>query len=153
METINEQIDVQVPLTEAYNQWTQFETFPQFVPELKEVKQIDDQHVHWRAELAGTAIEWDSEITQQVPDEIIAWRSTTGPQNTGYVEFEPVSPTATRVTLQLNYEPDARVRDTLGRMGMSMQRVRAELAHFKEFMERRRHATGAWRGSINAPGA
>lgn len=147
METIHRSVDINVPLTEAYNQCTQFEQFPRFAPALEEVRQLDDRRLYWRARLDGTGLEWKAEITHQVPDETIAWHSTEGPQHRAQVEFEPLSVNQTRMNVQVSYEPDAHVA------GPEMSRLFAlnlqkQLQQFKLFLERRGHATGAWRGRI-----
>ena len=102
---MTETVELDVPVSTAYNQWTQFEEFPQFMASVEEVHQLDDTHLHWRANVAGKAKEWDAEITEQIPDERIAWRSTGGVGNAGVVTFDPIGAEPTRVTLQMDYEP------------------------------------------------
>lgn len=148
METINRSIDINVPLTEAYNQWTQFEQFPRFVPALEEVRQLDDRHLYWRARVDGTGVEWSSEITRQIPDEVIAWHSTDGPRHSAQVEFEPLSVNQTRVNLQLSYEPVSAPAPDVNGPRILLDGLQKQLQNFKLFMERRGHATGAWRGRI-----
>jgi uncharacterized membrane protein len=148
MNTINESIDVNVPVSTAYNQWTQFEDFPKIMDDVQEVKQLDDTHVHWRAEVMGKDVEWDSEITEQVPDRIIAWRSVGGPEHAGAVEFEPVGSDKTRIRLRIDYEAKGMLEKAGDLMGTVTRRTRDELEHFKEFIERRGHETGAWRGAV-----
>jgi uncharacterized membrane protein len=110
MERIEKSIEVQQPVRTVYNQWTQFEEFPRFMAGVKEVKQLDDTHVHWHAEIWGKDKEWDAEITEQVPDQCIAWRSTSGDApNAGMVRFEPISADKTRVRLTMEYEPQGAV--------------------------------------------
>ncbi len=143
-----ESIDVDVPVSTAYNQWTQFEDFPKFMSSVKEVRQLDDTHLHWRAEVAGKEREWDTEITEQIPDKRIAWRSTSGPWNAGVVTFHKLAEAKTRVMLQMDYEPesiDEKVGDTLGLVKMQ---AKANLKHFKEMLENRGRETGAWRGAV-----
>src|SRR5687768_12236035 len=106
METIEKSIEVEKPVNAVYNQWTQFEEFPQFMEGVKEVRQLDDRRLHWKAEIGGKTKEWDAEIFEQIPDERIAWRSMTGAKNSGMVNFRPGSRDSTRVTLKLNYEPE-----------------------------------------------
>ena len=106
MSTIEKSIEVNVPVSTAYNQWTQFEDFPKFMEGVKEVKQLDDKRLHWRAEIAGKEKEWDAEITEQIRDKRIAWRSRTGAPNAGVVTFHQISPTTTRIMLQLEYDPE-----------------------------------------------
>src|SRR5436190_2143946 len=75
METIEKNIEVNVPVREVYNQWTQFEDFPRFMEGVKSVRQLDDKRVHWEAEIGGKKKEWDAELFEQEPDERIDWRS------------------------------------------------------------------------------
>ncbi|MBX5444894.1 SRPBCC family protein [Sphaerobacter sp.] len=148
MATVTKSIEVNVPLSTAYNQWTQFEEFPQFMEGVKEVRQIDDQHLHWRAEVGGTEQEWQARIVEQVPDQRIAWHSVAGDENAGVVTFHYIDEDTTRVTLQLGYEPEGlkeRIGDALGFME---RRVQGDLERFKDFIERRGRETGGWRGTI-----
>lgn len=148
MSSVNESIEVNVPITTAYNQWTQFEEFPRFMNSVHEVKQLDDQHLHWRADVAGKAEEWDAEITEQIPDERIAWRSISGPRNAGVVAFHKISDSATRVTLQMDYEPQTFSEQIGAALGAVKMEVKSNLKRFKELIESRGTETGAWRGSI-----
>jgi uncharacterized membrane protein len=148
MATIEESIDVDVPVRTAYNQWTQFEDFPRFMSGVEDVRQLDDRRLHWRAEVGGVDKEWQAEITEQVPDQRIAWRSTSGARNAGVVTFHHLSDNTTRVMLQMDYDPEGvveNVGDAVGAVGL---RVRGDLARFKEFIESRQRETGAWRGTI-----
>lgn len=141
-------IQVNVPVSTAYNQWTQFEDFPKFMDSVHEVKQIDDTHLHWRATIAGKEEEWDSEITEQIPDKRIAWRSTRGVKSAGVVTFHRISDNATRIMLQMDYEPhglDEQVGDALGAVKLQSK---ANLMRFKQLLEARGGETGAWRGSV-----
>jgi uncharacterized membrane protein len=145
---VEDTIEVAVPLSTAYNQWTQFEEFPRFMETVEQVRQLDDQHLHWRANVAGKTKEWDAEITEQVPDQRIAWRSTSGVKNSGVVTFQKVGDNRTRVKLRMNYEPESaeeKVGSALG--GVKLTTV-ANLRRFKELVESRGAETGAWRGSI-----
>ena len=146
---IEESIDVDVPIRTVYNQWTQFEEFPAFMEGVKAVKQLDDKHIAWRAEIAGREVEWTAEITQQEPDTRIGWRSTLGVHNAGSVTFMPLTPRKTRVTLRLTWEPDGGLQTTAGFFGIVKGRVKGDVERFKEFIEGRGHETGAWRGSIH----
>lgn len=152
MKTLNDSIQVHVPIYEAYNQWTQFETFPRFMEHLREVRQLDDRHVQWHAKVDGHDVEWDSEITEQIPDEIISWKSITGPEHSGYVEFQPVSRETTRIDVQVNYEPGGILDRVDSSIDIDSVVLHRQLERFKSFIEQRRHATGAWRGTINTPG-
>jgi len=152
MMTLNDSIRVNVPVYEAYNQWTQFETFPEFMTDLREVSQLDDRHVRWHAEFAGHDVAWHSQITEQIPDEIIAWQSRFGPRNSGYVEFEPISERSTQVTVQVDFEPEG-LLDHLGDApGVADVLLHRQLERFKTFLEQRGRATGAWRGVIPPAG-
>ena len=111
--SIIETIEVNVPVRTAYNQWTQFEDFPQFMASVKEIRQLDDKHLHWKANVAGEDKEWDVEITEQTPDERIAWRSTSGVPNGGVVTFHKIADNVTRVVLQMDYEPEGAL-ETIG---------------------------------------
>ena len=151
MATIERSIDVDVPVRTAYNQWTQFEDFPKFMEGVRAVRQLDDRHLQWQAEIAGRDREWQAEITEQHPDERIAWRSTQGARNAGVVTFHHLSATRTRIMLQLEYEPEG-VTETVGdAIGLVSARVKGDLERFKEFIESRGRETGAWRGDIPAP--
>lgn len=148
MASMTKSIDVHVPVRTAYNQWTQFEEFPQFMEGVKEVKQLDNRRLHWRAEIAGKDQEWYAVITEQIPDQRVAWASTTGAKNDGTATFQPLGPDKTRVILQLDYEPDGIVEEAGDKLGFVSRRVAGDLARFKKFIEARGAATGAWRGSI-----
>jgi uncharacterized membrane protein len=148
MSSTEESIDVNVPVSTAYNQWTQFEEFPKFMDSVREVRQLDDTHLHWRANIAGKEEQWDSEITEQVPDERIAWRSTSGIKNAGVVTFEKLADDKTRIKLHMDYSPqsvDEKVGDALGLVRMQ---TRGNLKRFKELLESRGKESGAWRGSV-----
>jgi|ERR1043165_4226345 uncharacterized membrane protein len=148
METIQKAVEVDVPLNRAYNQWTQFEDFPNFMEGVRSVRQIDDRRLHWVAEIAGKTKEWDAEIIEQIPDQRIAWRSTSGNRTSGIVTFEPIGAARTRINLKLNYEPEGvteKVGDTLG---LVSRRVEGDLQRFKDFIQTRGKETGAWRGEI-----
>lgn len=143
-----ESIDVDVPVSTAYNQWTQFEDFPKFMDSVREVRQLDDTHLHWRAEVAGKEQEWDAEITEQIPDKRIAWRSIGGVRNAGVVTFHKISDNKTRIMLQMDYDPrsmDEKIGDALGVVKLQ---TKANLKRFKEMLETRGRETGAWRGSV-----
>src|ERR1044072_2788094 len=118
MASVVESIDVNVPLSTAYNQWTQFEDFPHFMEGVKSVKQLDDTHLHWVAEIAGKEEEWDAEISEQHPDERVAWHSTSGTKNAGVVTFHRIDDNTTRVTLQLDVEPEGLVESVGTALGL-----------------------------------
>jgi uncharacterized membrane protein len=152
MANVERSIDVHVPLKVAYNQWTQFEEFPRFMDGVKEVRQMGDKRLHWRAQIAGKEEEWDAEITEQHPDHRVAWRSTTGAPNAGVVTFHHIDDNTTRVMLQLDYEPQGPVEAVGSALGVVERRVKGDLERFKKFIEERGRETGAWRGEIDRPG-
>lgn len=148
MPSIKKDIEVNVPVHAAYDQWTQFESFPQFMDGVKEVVQLDEKTLRWRAEIGGKQEEWEAEITDQVPDRHIAWHSTTGAPNAGAVMFEPAGD-GTRVFLELAYEPQDAKEKVGDALGVVDRRVDGDLKRFKQFIEERRTPTGAWRGEIH----
>ena len=149
MSFVTKTIDVDVPVGTAYNQWTQFEEFPRFMEGVEEVRQLDDKRLHWRAKIAGKEEEWDAEITEQTPDQRIAWRSTTGATNNGTVTFRPIDDQHSMVSLELEYEPAGLVETVGDKVGLVGKRVEGDLQRFKEFIESRPRETGAWRGEIH----
>ncbi len=151
MANIEKSIDVDVPVRTAYDQWTQFEEFPKFMEGVVRVDQTDDTHLHWVARIAGREQEWDARITEQSPDQRIAWTSVDGDTNAGVVTFHKLSDTRTRVMLQLDYEPEGMVEKAGDVLGFVTRRVEGDLARFKEFIESRGTATGSWRGEVTNP--
>jgi uncharacterized membrane protein len=148
MARVEESIDVNVPVTTAYNQWTQFEEFPRFMDGVESVKQIDDTHLHWVAEIGGNREEWDAEITNQEPDRKVAWRAVDGHYNSGTVTFEPLGDNQTRINVVMEYESEG-LTETLGSaLGADSRKVKGNLERFKEFVESRGSETGAWRGEV-----
>ena len=152
MPIVEKAVEVSVPLKTAYNQWTQFEEFPRFMDGVKEVRQVDDTHLRWCANVGGKELEWDAEITEQKPDERIAWTSRGGEYNAGVVTFHRLSDDMTRVMLQLDYEPEGIVEKVGSAFGTLDRRVEGDLKRFKEFIEGRGVETGAWRGTVDEPG-
>jgi hypothetical protein len=154
MATVEKRIEVGVPVETAYNQWTQFEEFPQFMEGVKEVRQIQPDRLFWAAEIAGQRKEWFAQITRQVPDEVIAWRSEGGTTNSGVVTFRQTQPDTTEVQLLIEYEPSDFKEQIGDVLGLVSNRVEGDLNRFKEFIESRGRETGAWRGEIpgGAPG-
>ena len=148
MATIEESIDVNVPVSTAYNQWTQFEEFPQFMEGVESVQQIDDTHLLWTAEIGGTQEEWRAEISEQTPDQRIAWHATEGKTNAGVVTFHRIDDNTTRVMLQMDWEPEGMKEKAGAAVGADSRRVKGDLERFKELIERRGTATGAWRGEV-----
>jgi len=149
MAAVEKSIDVDVPVRTAYNQWTQFEDFSRFMEGVKEVRQLDDKRLHWRAEILGKDVEWTAEITQQIPDKRITWRSTSGAFNAGSISFEPLGAEKTRLRLRIEYEPEGAAEKTGSAIGLVSARVERDLERFKDFIEGQGHETGAWRGEIH----
>lgn len=148
MSTVEKSIDVNVPIGTAYNQWTQFEDFPNFMEGVLDVKQLDDTHLHWRAEVGGKEKEWNAEITDQIPDQCIAWRSTSGTANDGYVTFHRIDDSTTRIMVRMDYDPEGVTENVGDALGVLSRRVESDLERFKDFLESRGQETGAWRGSV-----
>src|SRR3712207_3784422 len=137
METIEQSIEVDAPVQTVYNQWTQFEEFPRFMSNVKEVRQLDDKRLHWRASVAGKEKEWDAEIFRQEQDTAIAWRSTSGAHNAGEVRFDKASSGKTRVTLELSYDPEGIIENVGDALGVVSAQVKGDLERFKTFIENR----------------
>jgi uncharacterized membrane protein len=153
MATVEKSIEVRVPVSTAYNQWTQFESFPQFMEGVEAVSQLDDTHLHWKARVAGREKEWDAEISEQIPDQKIAWHAVGGAQNAGAVTFHRIDDATTKVMLQLEAEPAGMVEKIGDALGMLDRQVNKDLERFREFVESRGTETGAWRGEVQRPGA
>jgi uncharacterized membrane protein len=149
MATIEQSVEVNVPVSTAYNQWTQFEEFPHFMEGVETVQQVTDRHLHWVASIGGTVREWDAEITEQHPDERVAWRATSGAENAGVVTFHKLDPTTTKVMLQLEFDPEGFVEQVGDKLGFVQRRAKGDLERFKTFIEERGAETGAWRGDID----
>lgn len=150
MQKIEKTIDVSAPRREVYNQWTQFEDFPRFAPGIKGVRQIDATHVQWIARFwHGFDEEWNAEITEQQPDTLISWKSVSGTANLGTVQFEELGPAETRVHLAIAYSPEGIVENAGDLLGLVGVQIEQALRGFKEFIETRGAATGAWRGEVN----
>ena len=151
MSTIEQSIELDVPVQTAYNQWTQFEEFPRFMEGVEEIRQIDETHLHWVAEFGGTRHEWDAEITEQSPDERVAWRNTDGKDNAGVVTFHRLSDTRSKVMVQMDFVPED-LKEKIGdAIGAPERRVKGDLQRFKEMIEARGQETGAWRGEVAPP--
>ncbi|WP_200300969.1 SRPBCC family protein [Streptomyces adelaidensis] len=149
MSMVKEAVEVDVPVRTAYNQWTQFETFPQFMEGVEEIRQLDDRHNHWTTKIGGVQREFDTEIIDQLPDERITWRTTTGDtRQKGTVHFQRLDDTHTRVELSMDVEPGGvaeKVGDTLGVID---RRIKGDMQRFKEYIENRGTESGAWRGRV-----
>lgn len=151
MSTVVESVDVNVPVSTAYNQWTQFESFPNFMDGVEEIRQVTDELTHWVVDVAGVRREFDARITEQHPDERVAWASLDGPRHAGVVTFHRLDDAHTRVTVQMDIDP-AGIAETVGdKTGLIDRRVKNDVRNFKEFIESRGTATGAWRGDIDRP--
>ena len=148
MSQIIETVDVDVPVRTAYDQWTQFESFPMFMEGVEKVEQLDDTTLRWTAEIAGQKRTWKARITEQVPDQRIAWTSVEGARNAGVVTFHRLDDRKTRVTLQLDVDPEGPVENIGDALGFVQRRAKGDMERFKEFIESRGSETGAWRGTV-----
>ena len=149
MAQVIEAIDVDVPVTTAYNQWTQFESFPHFLSYVQSIKQTGDTLTHWNVKIAGVEREFDAEITEQLPDERVAWNSVGGDENhAGVVTFHKLSDTSSRVTVQLDWEPVGLPEKAGALFGLDDMAVKGDLKNFKEFIEDSGRESGAWRGEV-----
>jgi len=149
MARIEKSIEVNAPLRTVYRQWTQFEEFPRFMERVVKVQQLDDTHLRWYANVAGKDKEWDAEITEQVPDRKIAWRSISGARNEGTVQFRSLDDQRTLVWLTVDYDPEGFVENVGDVLGVMSMRVQGDLERFKEFIESRGRETGQWRGEVH----
>ncbi|MEV6945021.1 SRPBCC family protein [Streptomyces sp. NPDC051172] len=149
MGTVKEAVDVEVPLRMAYNQWTQFEEFPNFMEGVDEVRQLDDRHNHWTTSIGGVRREFDTEIVDQLRDDRITWRSVGGDtQQRGSVRFERLDDTHTRVELVMEVEPGGVAEQSADALGLIDRRVKGDLRRFKDYVETEGGTTGGWRGRI-----
>ena len=151
MANIEQSIDVEAPLSTVYNQWTQFEEFPRFMDGIDEIRQVDDKHLHWVASFGGERHEWDAEITEQKPDERVAWRNVDGKDNAGVVTFHRLDDAKTRVMVQMDWAPEG-IKEKLGAaVGADDRRIKGDLGRFKELIESGGGETGGWRGEVKRP--
>ncbi len=148
MSKVEESIELEVPVQTAYNQWTQFEEFPRFMEHVDEVKQLDDEHLHWKVTIAGKTEEFDAQVTEQVPDTRIAWKSTSGRENAGAVDFHPLGDDRSQIVVALDAETEGMMEKAADASGMAARQLRGDLKRFKELIEQRGSETGAWRGSV-----
>jgi uncharacterized membrane protein len=148
MSTVEQSIDVDVPVRTAYDQWTQFESFPKFMDGVERIDQISDTRTHWVTKIGGVEREFDAEITEQHPDERVAWRAVDGPTHAGVVTFHRLDQDTTRVMLQMEVEPEGVVEKVGDALGLVKHRTKQDLERFKEFIEDRGRETGAWRGEV-----
>lgn len=151
MSTYTASIDVDVPVSAAYNQWTQFESFPNFMEGVEEVRQIDDVHTHWVTKIGGVEREFDATITEQHPDERVAWKSDNGPQQAGVVTFHRLDEGQSRVTVQMDLEPEGFVEQAGDKLGIVKHRLKGDLERFKEYIENRGSQPAGWRGDVPKP--
>ena len=150
MSDVIESVDVSVPIRSAYDQWTQFESFPQFMGGVERISQLDDRRTHWVTKVGGVEREFDTQITEQHPDDRVAWTSTDGTTHAGVVTFHRLSDTSCRVTVQLDWQPEGMVEKAGSMLGVEDRQVKADLARFKQFIESRGSETGQWRGDVEA---
>ena len=149
MSTITKSIEVDVPIRTVYDQWTQFESFPKFMDGVESVTQLDDTRVHWKAEIGGVQREWDAEIVEQAPDQVITWRAVDGTDNQGSVLFTAPDVASTRVTVRLDYQPEGITEKVGDLLNVVDRKVAGDLERFKEFIESRGVETGQWRGEVD----
>jgi uncharacterized membrane protein len=151
-QTIEQSIDVDAPIQQTYNQWTQFEDFPEFMDGIERIEQVDERRLHWVANFGGETHEWDAEIVEQQPDERVAWRNVDGKDNAGAVTFHDIDDGTTRVMVQMDWAPEG-IKEKVGAaLGADDRRVQGDLERFKRFIESRGGETGAWRGEVAREG-
>ena len=148
MSTVEQSIDVEVPVRTAYDQWTQFRSFPEFMEGVERIDQLSDTRTHWVTKVGGVTREFDAEITEQHPDERVAWRSVDGPQHAGVVTFHRLDQDSTRVMLQMDVEPEGVVEKVGDALGVVKRRAKGDLERFKAFIEEQGTETGQWRGEV-----
>jgi uncharacterized membrane protein len=152
MSTIEQSIEVAVPVRTAYNQWTQFEEFPRFMEGVEEIRQLDDRRLHWVVEIGGSRHEWDAEITEQLPDERVAWRNTDGKDNAGVVTFHKLDDQRSRIMVQIDFVPEG-IKEKVGAaLNAPDRRVKSDLERFKELVESSGASSDGWRGEIPREG-
>ena len=148
MSTVKSDIDVNVPISVAYNQWTQFESFPHFMGGIDSITQVDDTHTHWKVSIAGIKREFDAEITEQLPDERVAWNSIGGEDHAGVVTFHRIADDQTRVSVQLEWKPEGLIEKVGALLQVDDIQIDRDLHRFKELIESNGFETGAWRGTV-----
>ncbi len=151
MTTVEESIDVAVPVSTAYNQWTQFESFPHFMNGVESITQTSETENHWITNIGGVQRVFDTEITEQHPDERVAWKSVDGTSHAGVVTFHRLGDAETRVSVQLDWNPETFIEKVGSVVGADDRQVKSDLKRFKEFIESQGASTGSWRGNIDAP--
>jgi uncharacterized membrane protein len=148
MASIIESVELDVPVRTAYNQWTQFQEFPRFMEGVEDVAQLDDTHLRWRGDVGGKSEEWETEITEQIPDERVAWKTTKGTGPHGVVTFHRLEDQRSKVTVQMDYEPEGMTEKLGSAVGLDSRRVKGDLERFRDMIEERGRETGAWRGEV-----
>lgn len=151
MSTVEKSIEVDVPVRTAYDQWTQFETFPRFMSGVESIEQRSDTLTHWVTKVDGVRREFDAKITEQLPDERVAWTSVDGPTQAGVVTFHRLAEDRTKVMVQMDFEPEGVVENVGDHLGFVSRQVTGDLERFKEFIESEGRETGAWRGEVQRP--
>ncbi len=149
MTTIEQSVEVSVPVSTAYNQWTQFESFPEFMEGVDRIEQTGDTMTHWVTSIGGVSREFDAKITEQHPDERVAWRTVDEPHQAGVVTFHRLSEDTTKVMVQMDFEPDGLAEQAADKLGIVKHRVKGDLDRFKEYIESRGTETGGWRGDVS----
>lgn len=149
MPSVTTSVDVSVPVTTAYNQWTQFESFPHFMGGVESITQTDPTHSHWVTKIGGVTREFDTEITEQHPDERVAWKSTDGTTHAGVVTFHKLADDETKVTVQLDWNTEGVLEKLGAAVGIDDHQVKADLERFKSYIESRGGADGGWRGDVS----
>lgn len=152
MSTVIASTEVKAPIRTVYNQWTQFESFPKFMTGVESVQQLDDTHTHWKVKVGPVEREFDATITEQHPEERVAWRSDSGPEHAGVVTFHRIDDFNTRITAQMDVDPEGFLENVGDKLGLLDHRVKGDLERFKTFIEEHPQETGAWRGDIPRPG-
>ncbi len=150
MASVVKSVDVEAPIAAVYNQWTQFESFPRFMSGVEQITQTDETHTHWVTSIGGVTREFDTVVTEQHPEERVAWKSTDGTTHAGVITFHRLGETSTKVTAQIDWQPEGVVEKAGSVLGFDDRQVQSDLDHFKEFIESRGHETGAWRGDVAA---
>ena len=149
MASVSESIVVDVPVSVAYDQWTQFEEFPKFMEAVTKVRQLDDTHLEWTAEIGGEEHNWQAEISQQDPDRLISWRATDGKYNSGKVMFQPVEDGKTRIDVEMTYDAEGWKESAGSALGFDSRQVSGDLDRFKEYVEERGTRSGGWSGEVD----
>jgi uncharacterized membrane protein len=149
MTTIEQSVEVAVPVSTAYNQWTQFESFPQFMEGVDKIEQTSDTMTHWVTSIGGVTREFDAKITEQHPDERVAWTTVEEPHQAGVVTFHRLSEDSTKVMVQMDFEPEGVLEQAADKLGVVKRRVKGDLDRFKEFIESRGSESGSWRGDVS----